>query len=151
VVGLESKGERPRDESRLPSLNGVSCESSGHRPGNLIPKNRCVLKERRIGRAGSISDTRRLCGVPSEREECCRVNPQGCTLGWYARPLQGRYPTESDQCSTGKLTSRWPGTLAPVSTTGPQATSLKTRLRNRFFASASIPKRRSERRSAPPL
>jgi hypothetical protein len=41
-------------------------------------------------------------------------------------PLQRRQPTVSDQCWTGKLTSRWPGTLAPVSTTGPQATSLKT-------------------------
>ena len=41
-------------------------------------------------------------------------------------PLQRRQPTVSDQCWTGKLTSRWPGTLAPVSTLGPQATSLKT-------------------------
>ena len=41
-------------------------------------------------------------------------------------PFQRRYPTESDQCSTGKLTSRWPGTLAPVSIIGPQATSFKT-------------------------
>jgi hypothetical protein len=36
-----------------------------------------------------MSETRRLCGVPSEREECCRVNSQGYTLGWYAMPLQG--------------------------------------------------------------
>ena len=36
-----------------------------------------------------MSETRRLCGVPSEREECCRLDSQGCTLGWYARPLQG--------------------------------------------------------------
>ena len=46
-AGLESNGERPRDESRLPSPhgerprdeprlpspNGASCESPGHRPG----------------------------------------------------------------------------------------------------------------------
>ncbi len=36
-----------------------------------------------------MSETRRLCGVPSEREECCRVDSQGYTLGWYAMPLQG--------------------------------------------------------------
>ena len=31
--------------------------------------------------------------------------------------------------------------MAPVSTTGPQATSLKTRLRIRFFASGHLPKK----------
>ena len=32
-AGLEPNGERPRDESRLPSPNGAPCESAGHRPG----------------------------------------------------------------------------------------------------------------------
>ena len=36
-----------------------------------------------------MSETRTLCGVPSEREECCRLDSQGCTLGWYAMPFQG--------------------------------------------------------------
>ena len=44
-----------------------------------------------------------------------------------------------------------PGTPAPVSLLGPQATSIKTRLRIRFLASGHLPKRSSERRSAPPL
>ena len=44
-----------------------------------------------------------------------------------------------------------PGTPAPVSLLGPQATSIKTRLRIRFLASGHLPKNRSEKRSAPPL
>ena len=36
-----------------------------------------------------MSETRRLCGVPSEREECCRLDSQGYTLRWYAMPFQG--------------------------------------------------------------
>ena len=50
---------------------------------------------------------------------------------------------------TGKFNSRWPGTLAPVSTLGLRITSLKSRLRNRFDASGPMPKRRSVRRSVP--
>ena len=34
VADLEAKGERPCDEPRLPSPNGASCESPGHRPGS---------------------------------------------------------------------------------------------------------------------
>ena len=33
VTDLEPNRETPRDEPRLPSPNGASCESPGHRPG----------------------------------------------------------------------------------------------------------------------
>ena len=34
------------------ALNGATHTSPGHRPGNYIPENQCVLKEHRIGKAG---------------------------------------------------------------------------------------------------
>jgi hypothetical protein len=40
-----------------------------------------------------------------------------------------------------------PGTMTPISTLGPQATSIKTRLRNGFFESGRLPKTRSVPRS----
>ena len=76
--------------------NGATHTSPGHRPGNRIRKSRCVLKEHRIGRAGSMSEAGKLCGVPSEREECCRVDSQGwhpglvCdALGFHRTPREG--------------------------------------------------------------
>ena len=61
--------DQTRDRKRHRALcpNGATHTSPGQRPGNRIPENRCVLKEHRIGRAWSMSETRRLCGVPSER------------------------------------------------------------------------------------
>ena len=35
------------------ALNGATHTSPGHRPGNYIPDNQCVLKEHRIGRVGA--------------------------------------------------------------------------------------------------
>ena len=58
---------RYRKHDRTTYPEGVSHTSPGQRPGNRIPENKCVLKEHRIGRPGSMSETRRLCGVPSER------------------------------------------------------------------------------------
>ena len=52
-------------------------------PGELEPDSKNV-------RSGD------LCGVPSEREECCWVNSQGCTLGWYALPRWGKGLAVSD-------------------------------------------------------
>jgi hypothetical protein len=49
-----------RDRKRHRSIcpNGATHTSPGHRPGNRIPENRCVLKEHRIGWAGvDIRDT----------------------------------------------------------------------------------------------
>jgi hypothetical protein len=56
---------------------GQRIPAQGANPGNRIPEKRCVLKEHRIGKTGIDIRGTRLCSVPSEREECCRVDPQG--------------------------------------------------------------------------
>ena len=76
---IDQTPDRKRHRPICP--NGATHTSPGHRPGNRIRKSRCVLKEHRIGRAGSMSEAPKLCGVPSEREECCRVDSQGLHPG----------------------------------------------------------------------
>ena len=76
---IDQTPDRKRHRPICP--NGATHTSPGHRPGNRIRKSRCVLKEHRIGRAGSMSEAGKLCGVPSEREECCRVDSQGLHPG----------------------------------------------------------------------
>ena len=49
--------------------------------GTSVGENRCVLKEHRIGKAGARFETRRLCGVPSERGFFCRADSQGLHPG----------------------------------------------------------------------
>ena len=61
--------------------------------------------------------------------------------GWGMRLGSAKQKAEMVKAESGKR--KW-----PVSTRGLRATSLKTRLRNRFFASGHVLKRRSERRSA---
>ena len=60
---------------------GQRIPAQGIRPGNLVRENRCVLKEHRIGKAGARFETRKLCGVPSERGFFCRADSQGLHPG----------------------------------------------------------------------
>ena len=86
-----------------------------------MPKRRS--ERRSAPRPGSATHGYRKPGY----ETTTRRPSRHCNRTWarnftaWISPLQRRYPTESDQCLTGKFTSRWPGTLAPVSTTGPGA------------------------------
>jgi hypothetical protein len=84
----------------------------------------------------------------ADTHSCARLagSKSGCPVFLSDPRLQKSEYKKTAQAATPPLS---PGTLAPVSTTGPQATSLKTRLRIRFFAAGPMPKRRSERRSAP--
>jgi hypothetical protein len=69
---------------------GVSHTSPGHRPGNRIPENKCVLKEHRIGSTVvDVRDTETMRRSFRTQVYFAGRIPRVCTLGWYAMPLQG--------------------------------------------------------------
>ena len=86
---IDQTPDRKRHRSICP--NGATHTSPGCKPWEPHPiYNRCVLKEHRIGKGGVEVRGTRLCGVPSEREECCPGGSPGFAP-WAAMrcPLQG--------------------------------------------------------------
>ena len=63
------------------ALKGAMHTSPGQRPGNPVRENRCVLKEHRIGRAGSISETRGYAAFLQNAGFFFRVDSQGLHPG----------------------------------------------------------------------
>ena len=79
--------DRTRHRAICP--NGATHTSSGHRPGNRIQENQCVLKEHRIGRGGVEARGLRLCGVPSKRGFLFPGDSQGLHPGLICDALLG--------------------------------------------------------------
>ena len=68
---------------------GQRIPAQGANPGNCIRENRCVLKEHRIGKAGSMSEAPGYAAFLQNAGFFSGLIPRVCTLGWYAMPIQG--------------------------------------------------------------
>ena len=110
---IDQTPDRKRDRPICP--NGATHTSPGHRPGNRIRKNRCVLKEHRIGKAGvDIRDTR-LCGVPSERGSLFPAGFPGfapragmqCPVRAWERTRGGGIGSNGGRTDTSERDARW--------------------------------------------
>ena len=58
---------------------GATHTSPGHRPGNYIPENQCVLKEHRIGRVGAEE----MKTESGKRKEKSRKQKAESGNGWF--------------------------------------------------------------------
>ena len=91
----------------------------------------------------------RLCGVPSERGFLFPGDSQGLHPGLVCDAPSAPLTDGVGSVLDWEVYFPLAGSAGPGFHNWPQATSLKTRLRNRFSASGPMSKRRSERRSAP--
>ena len=71
---------------------GAPHTSEGQRPVNEIVHPPVFRKNTAYFRLADMPMLSGLCAVPSERRVVFVLDTQGCTLRWYALPLQGMIP-----------------------------------------------------------